>query len=71
MSSLYLTATFPFEPRFGMFILNDYFAKAKHKTIFKLLGEKQKIDKILYLKYFTKYYKHAMKFFHFSCFIYT
>ena len=50
MSSLYLTATFPFEPRFRMFIVNDYFAKGKRQTICKLLGKKQKIDKRLFLK---------------------
>ena len=50
LSSLYLTAALPFEPRFRMFIINDYFAKAKRQTICKLLGGKQKIDKFVCLK---------------------
>ena len=50
MSSFYLTAMLPFEPRFRMFIINHYFGKAKHQTICKLLGQKQKIDKLLCLK---------------------
>ena len=45
MPSLCLTATLPFEPRFCIFIIKDYFAKAKRQTICKLLGQKQKIDK--------------------------
>ena len=36
--------------RYASFIINDYFAKAKRQTIWKLLGEKQKIDKLLCLK---------------------
>ena len=33
MSSLYLTPMLPFEPRFGLFILNGYYEKATRLSL--------------------------------------
>ena len=61
MSSLYLTPMLPFEPRFGLFILNGYYAKATRLSVDSLCecgrSNQTEVERKSYLKHMVQLYQ--------------